>query len=93
MSKFEITEAPTLENTSTIEMEGLIIGKQPDITGTTPILKVTVNGEPFYHFSLGLFDTELATKDSSIVIGEKRFYKGLKDRRMKNRLKLKSLVS
>ena len=93
MSKFELSETPELENTSLIEKEGLEVGKQEEIVGTTSILKIVINGEPYYHFSTVSFDSELATKDNFVRIGSKVFYKGLQNRRMKNRLKLKSIAS
>ena len=42
-------------------------------------------------FSSVEFDSELATKNSNVVVGGKRFYKGLTDRRMITRLKLSSI--
>lgn len=93
MSKFELPETPQLEDTLFIEQEGLEVGKVEEIIGTTSILKITINGEPYYHFSTVNFDSELATKDNFIRVGSKVFYKGLVNRRMKNRLKLKSIAS
>ena len=90
--KFEISETPTLENTSTIEKEAVMMSANKELKGTTKVLKVKINGEPFYHFSLGEFDDELATKSSSVKIGGKTFYKGKIDKRMKVRLSLNSLV-
>lgn len=85
---FKISETPTLENTSLIEKEGLQVGKQKEVKGTTKILKVTLNGEPYYHFSTVEFNSEIATKDNFIRIGNKVFYKGLVNKKIKNRLKL-----
>ena len=91
MSKFEISETPQVENTSLIEQEGLKVGKVNEVVGTTSILKILINGEPYYNFSSVVFNEELATKNNFVKIGSKTFYKGLKNSRMKNRLKLVSI--
>lgn len=87
-NKFEISETPTVENTTLLEKESLNVGKVNEIKGSTKLLKMTLNGEPYYHFSTVEFNNEIATKDSFIKIGNKVFYKGLVNKRMKNRLKL-----
>jgi len=89
MSKFEISENPTIENTATLEAN--VKQEVAPIKGNTKILKIKINGQPFYHFSSVVFDSELATKNSNVVVGGKRFYKGLTDRRMITRLKLNSI--
>jgi hypothetical protein len=93
MSKFEISENPTIENTTALEasITPTVKKEVSSIKGNTKVLKIKVNGEPFYHFSSCEFDSELATKDSDVIIGGKRFYKGLVDRRMITRLKLTSI--
>jgi|TARA_B110000908_G_scaffold108826_1_gene127752 hypothetical protein len=93
MSKFEISENPTIENTAALEANVKPIVKQEvsSIKGNTKVLKIKINGQPFYHFSSVEFDSELATKNSNMVVGGKRFYKGLTDKRMITRLKLSSI--
>ena len=93
MSKFEISENPTIENTTALERIAKTFVKQEvtPIKGNTKILKIKINGKPFYHFSSVEFDSELATKNSNVVVGGKRFYEGLTDRRMITRLKLSSI--
>ena len=93
MSKFEISENPTIENTRYLEELTKAFAKKEvtPIKGNTKILKIKINGKPFYHFSSVEFDSELATKNSDVVVGGKRFYEGLTDRRMITRLKLSSI--
>lgn len=93
MSKFVISELPTVENTSFIEKEAKkIVKKSPTkVKGTTSVLKVILNGDPFYHFASKEFDTELATKAQSAVIGGKTFYLGLKNNSMHTKRRLVSL--
>ena len=93
MSKFEISENPTIENTAALEANVKPIVKQEvsPIKGNTKILKIKINGQPFYHFSSVEFNDEIATKNSNVVVGGKRFYQGLTDKRMITRLKLSSI--
>ena len=93
MSKFEISENPTIENTAALEATVKPIVKQEvsPIKGNTKILKIKINGQPFYHFSSVEFNDEIATRNSNVVIGGKRFYQGLTDKRMITRLKLSSI--
>ena len=93
MSKFEISENPTIENTAALEatVKPTVQQEVSSIKGNTKVLKIKINGQPFYHFSNVEFDSELATKNSNVVVGGKRFYKGLTDRRMITRLKLSSI--
>jgi len=93
MSKFEISENPTIENTAALEANVKPIVKQEvsPIKGNTKILKIKINGQPFYHFSSVEFNDEIATRNSNVVIGGKRFYQGLTDKRMITRLKLSSI--
>ena len=93
MSKFEISENPTIENTSALEANVKPIVKQEvsSIKGNTKVLKIKINGQPFYHFSSVEFNDEIATKNSNVVVGGKRFYQGLTDKRMITRLKLSSI--
>ena len=88
---FEITEKPTLENTSKIENKGLKIKKPQFTLGKTSILKIMVDGKPFYHFLKGEFDNELATQNLSMVVSGKRFYRGLKNNSMMVRLRLSTM--
>jgi len=90
---FEISELPTVENTSSIVKEGMKIKTvdQPVIKGRTSILKVLVNKQPYYHFSSVEFNSELATRNSNVVIGGKRFYEGIKGNSMLTRLSLVSI--
>lgn len=88
---YEISETPQVEDTSLIENEALKLQPQKEIKGATPILKIQIDGEPFYHFSLGEFDNELATRSSFVRVGSKVFYKGIQNKRLKTRLNLKSL--
>jgi hypothetical protein len=88
--KFELSENPTTENTSAIEREAVMLTKQKEIAGTTPILKIKVNGLPYYHFNTGVFDEELATRNSTVKVGGKVFYLGKVDKRMKVRMNLNS---
>jgi len=91
--KFEISENPTTENTSFIETEAKKIVKNfsPSIKGSTSVLKIMLDGKPFYHFSNKEFDSELASRDQSALIGSKRFYLGVKNNSMRTRMKLKSI--
>ena len=93
MSKFEISENPTIENTAALEatVKPTVQQEVSSIKGNTKVLKIKINGQPFYHFSNVEFDSELATKNSNVVVGGKRFYKGLTDRGMITRLKLSSI--
>tara|TARA_R110001583_G_scaffold85129_2_gene223196 strand:+ start:193 stop:474 length:282 start_codon:yes stop_codon:yes gene_type:complete len=93
MSKFEISENPTIENTAALEANVKPIVKQEvsSIKGNTKVLKIKINGQPFYHFSSVEFNDEIATRNSNVVIGGKRFYQGLTDKRMITRLKLSSI--
>lgn len=93
MSKFEISENPTIENTAALEatITPTVKREVTPIKGNTKVIKIKINGKPFYHFSSCEFDSELATKDSDVVISGKRFYKGLVDRRMITRLNLTSI--
>ena len=93
MSKFEISENPTIENTAALEANVKPIVKQEvsPIKGNTKVLKIKINGQPFYHFSSVEFNDEIATKNSNVVVGGKRFYQGLTDKRMITRLKLSSI--
>ena len=92
MSKFELSESPTLENTSSIIKDGMKIKSTPkSITGKTSVLKVMLNSTPFYHFVNKEFDSELATRQQDVVIDGKRFYMGLKNNSMHTRLRLASM--
>ena len=95
MVNFEISENPTVENVSSIVKEGMKIKsvEQPKITGKTNVLKIMLSGKPFYHFSKGEFNDELATRQQDVVIGGKRFYMGLKNNSMHTRMKLTSLAT
>lgn len=95
MSKFEISENPTVENVDSIVKDAMEIKtvEQPKITGRTSVLKIMLSGEPFYHFSKGEFNEELATRQQDVVVGGKRFYKGLKNNSMHTRLRLSSLAT
>jgi hypothetical protein len=50
-----------------------------------------VGDVPFYHFSNTEFDSELASRNQSVVVGQKRFYLGLKNNSMHIRMRLKPL--
>ena len=93
MSKFEISENPTLENTSLLEAMAPKVSKpeQGVIKGKTKVLKIKINGKPFYHFSSVEFNDEIATRNSNVVVGGKRFYEGIIDKRMISRLNLASV--
>ncbi|MDB4378329.1 hypothetical protein N9Z41_01025 [bacterium] len=92
MSKFELSESPTLENASSIIEDGMKIKTTPKtITGKTSVLKIMLNSTPFYHFVNKEFDSELATRDQDVVIDGKRFYMGLKNNSMHTRLRLASV--
>lgn len=89
MSKFELSQTPTLENTTAIINEAKKIkSASKTITGRTSILKIMLDGVPFYHFSSKEFDNELATRDQDVVVGGKRFYMGVKNNSMHTRMKL-----
>ena len=92
MSKFEISETPTVENVSSIIKDAMKIKsvEQPKVTGRTNVLKIMLSGTPFYHFSKGEFNDELATRQQDVVVGGKRFYMGLKNNSMHTRMKLVS---
>jgi hypothetical protein len=91
---FEISEKATIENTSALEAAAasIVTTEAPAITGKTTILKILLNGNPYYHFSTVEFDNELATRDEFIRVSGKSFYKGLKSSKRHARLKLKSLA-
>ena len=91
---FEISENATIENTATIEAAAasIVTNEAPAITGKTTILKILLNGAPYYHFSTVEFDNELATRDEYVRVSGKSFYKGLKSSKRHARLKLKSLA-
>ena len=91
---FEISEKATIENTTTLEAAAasIVTNEAPAITGKTTILKILLNGSPYYHFSTVEFDNELATRDEYVVVSGKSFYKGLKSSKRHARLKLKSLA-
>ena len=92
MSKFELSETPTLENTTAIINDAKKITSTPKtITSKTSILKVMLNNTPFYHFVNKEFDSELATRQQDVVIDGKRFYMGLKNNSMHTRLRLASV--
>ena len=92
MSKFELSESPTLENVSSIINDAKKITSTPKaITGRTSVLKILLNKTPFYHFVNKEFDSELATRDQDVVIDGKRFYMGLKNNSMHTRLRLTSI--
>ena len=92
MSKFELSESPTLENVSSIINDAKKIKPTPKaITGKTSVLKIMLNKTPFYHFVNKEFDSELATRDQDVVIDGKRFYMGLKNNSMHTRLRLTSI--
>ena len=87
----DIPEEPQVEDTTHIEEEAHEIVKPvTEITGNTSILKIKVNGNPYYHFKKDSFDTELAKKNKSIYIQGKHFYEGKKDNGMFSRMNLKS---
>jgi hypothetical protein len=91
---FEISEKATIENTAALEAAAATIAttEAPAITGKTTILKILLNGSPYYHFSTVEFDNELATRDEFVRVSGKSFYKGLKSSKRHARLKLKSLA-
>lgn len=92
MSKFELSESPTLENVSSIVNDAKKIKPTPKtITGKTSVLKILLNNTPFYHFVNKEFDSELATRKQDVVIDGKRFYMGLKNNSMHARLRLASV--
>ena len=92
MSKFELSESPTLENVSSIINDAKKIKSTPKaITGKTSVIKVMLNSTPFYHFVNKEFDSELATRKQDVVIDGKRFYMGLKNNSMHTRLRLTSV--
>ena len=92
MSKFELSETPTLENTTAIINDAKKITSTPKtITGKTSVLKIMLNKTPFYHFVNKEFDSELATRQQDVVIDGKRFYMGLKNNSMHTRLRLASV--
>jgi len=91
MSKFELSETPTLENVSSIINDAKKIKAPKAITGKTSVLKVMLNNTPFYHFVNKEFDSELATRQQDVVIDGKRFYMGLKNNSMHTRLRLSSI--
>jgi hypothetical protein len=94
MDIFNISETPVLENVNSILEEGSKIKtvEQPKIKGNTRILKIMVGDVPFYHFSNTEFDNELASRNQSVVVGQKRFYLGLKNNSMHVRMRLKPLA-
>ena len=91
---FEISENATIENTAALEAAAatIVTKEAPTITGKTTILKILLNGNPYYHFSTVEFDNELATRDEYVVVSGRSFYKGLKSSKRHARLKLKSLA-
>jgi hypothetical protein len=91
---FEITETPTLENTTTIEKQALKIKakKQTTTLGKKNILKIMVNGKPYYHFLKDSFNSELVNRNNIILRG-KRYYEGIINNSMHSKSKLTSLVS
>ena len=91
---FEISENATIENTTALEAATATItpNAAPAITGKTKILKILLDGSPYYHFSSCEFDNELATRDEYVVVSGRSFYKGLKSSKRHARLKLKSLA-
>jgi hypothetical protein len=93
MSKFEISENPTIENTTALEANAPKVSKpeQGIIKGKTKMLKIKVNGQPYYHFSSVEFNSEIATRNSNVVVGGKRFYEGIIDKRMVSRLNLATI--
>ncbi len=92
MSKFELSESPTLENVSSIVNDAKKIKSTPKtITSKTSVLKILLNNTPFYHFVNKEFDSELATRKQDVVIDGKRFYMGLKNNSMHTRLRLTSV--
>ena len=92
---FELSESPSLENTSSIVKSGMKIKtiEQPRVTGRTKVLKIVLGSTPYYHFSNVEFDDELATRKQDVVVGGKRFYMGLKNNSMHAKMKLTSLVT
>lgn len=91
MSKFELSETPTLENTTAIINDAKKIKAPKSTTSKTSVLKVMLNSTPFYHFVNKEFDSELATRKQDVVIDGKRFYMGLKNNSMHTRLRLTSM--
>tara|TARA_R110000803_G_scaffold129962_1_gene197344 strand:+ start:235 stop:522 length:288 start_codon:yes stop_codon:yes gene_type:complete len=87
---FELSEAPTVENTSSIINEGMKIkvARPSNATSATRVLKIMLGGIPFYHFSNKEFDGELATRQQDVIVDGKRFYMGLKNNSMRSRMKL-----
>lgn len=85
---FELTETPTLENIPTLTSK---VKSTSKVRNTTKILKIKLNNKPYYHFSLVEFDNEIATRNKSVVVGGKRFYEGITNKRMKTRLSLTNI--
>ena len=74
--KFELSEVPQVENTEIIEKEAVIkIVKEKSLT--RKIIKVLLNGDPYYNFPVGEFNEELATKNEFFKLGNKPYAKGL----------------
>jgi len=90
---FELSETPKLENTSSIIKDGMKIkvNTTPKVTGKTKVLKIMVNGHPFYHFVKGEFDVELANRSQDVIVGGKRFYHGNVNNSMRIRMRLNSV--
>ena len=94
LNTFEISETPTLENTSAIVKDAMRIKTttQPTMVGKSSIFKIMLDGIPFYHFNSRDFDLELATRNQSVVVSGKRFYMGLKNTPRHTKMKLRSMV-
>ena len=94
MSTFEISETPTIENPTSLLKDAMDIKAPtvPAITGKTGVLKIMIDGAPFYHFNNRDFDSELATRKQDVVVNGKRFYMGLKNTSRHTRMKLRSAV-
>jgi len=86
-----MNEEPQIEDTTEIERQAHEIVKPPKkVLGETPILKITLDGKPYYHFQSQNFDSKLAQKDDSMVIQGKYFYKGKHDNGQHSKMNLKS---
>lgn len=75
--KFELSEVPEVENTEVIEKEATKVSVQEQKPLTKSVVKMVLNGDPYYHFVKGEFNGELATRNEFFKLGNKTYYKGL----------------
>ena len=90
--KFELSETPQVENTEVIEKEAITVSS-PEVKNpnSKSVVKIMLEGEPYYNFCSGLFNDELATRNEFFKIGNKTYYKGVENNRSHPQMKLKRL--